>query len=319
MTLKKESRNRKSLLNGPGKDFIGLFGVHGAAALTLVLVVGFSFPCTASDEAGANLSRRLSMESAANENPFLLLPHRPNFILPFYYNTDPNARVQGLNEEDLDHVEMFFQVSLKILVDHKFLGTGGDLYAAYTSQSWWQAYNADRSSPFRETNHEPELFLFFESDSQLLGMKNSGLVLGASHQSNGQGGDLSRSWNRVYLNFLFSRGNMVIGVKPWYRIPEKEKSDPEDPSGDDNPDISEYMGYGELAFLFSHRSHNFTMLLRNNLKKDNKGAVALGWSYPLSKKIKGYVQFFDGYGESLIDYNYHSTRLGIGLLMADWL
>jgi len=293
--------------------------VQGATVLVLAVVMGFSSPGTASGENDAGLSRRRSLEATANENPFLLLPHRPNFILPFYYNTDPNAEVQGLSEEDLDHVEMYFQVSLKILVDEEFWGSGGDLYAAYTSRSWWQAYKSDRSSPFRETNHEPELFLFFESDFNFLGMKNSGVVLGVSHQSNGQGGDLSRSWNRVYLNFLLSRGNMLISVKPWYRIPEKEKEDPEDPSGDDNPDINEYMGPGELGFLFSHRNHTFTILLRNNFKEDNKGTVVLGWSYPLTRKIKGYVQFFDGYGESLVDYNHRSTRLGLGLLMADWL
>jgi len=287
--------------------------------MILILGAGLPSPCFAINEIEEVLNHRRELEKTARENPYFLLPHRPNFIVPFYYNTDPNARVQGLSEEELDHVEMYFQVSLKILVDESFLETGGDLYAAYTSQSWWQAYNADRSSPFRETNHEPEMFLFFESDFNFLGMKNSGVVLGASHQSNGQGGDLSRSWNRIYMNFLLSRGNMMMNVKPWYRIPEKKKSDPEDPSGDDNPDITKYMGYGELGFLFSHRNHNFTMLLRNNFKEDNKGAVALGWSYPLSKKIKGYVQFFDGYGESLIDYNHRSTRLGFGLLMADWL
>ena len=110
-----------------------------------------------------------------------------------------------------------------------------------------------------------------------------------------------------------------MSVKPWYRIPEREKEDPQDASGDDNQDLTEYMGPGELSFLFAHRNHTFTVLLRNNFRKDNKGAMELGWSYPLSKKIKGYIQLFDGYGESLIDYNHRETRLGFGLLMADWL
>lgn len=287
--------------------------------LALAVCLGFCLPCAASDETGDGIDRRLALEAAARENPFLLLPHRPNYIMPFYYSTDPNEEVQGLSEGELDEVEMFFQVSLKILVDEEFLGSGADLYAAYTSRSWWQAYNSDRSSPFRETNHEPELFLFFDADYRLGGLTASGIALGVSHQSNGQGGDLSRSWNRLYLNFLFSRGNMVLSVKPWWRIPEEGKSGPDDPSGDDNPDLGEYMGPGELGFLFSHRNHTLSVLLRNNLREDNRGAVVLGWSYPLSRKIKGYVELFDGYGESLIDYDHRTTRFGLGLLMADWL
>ncbi|MBN2720726.1 MAG: phospholipase A [Proteobacteria bacterium] len=290
-----------------------------AAALVCTLWSGLWSPCSASDDTVRDLSNRMVMEQAAEENPFLLLPHRPNYILPFYYSTDPNAEVQGLSEDELDRIEMLFQISLKVLIDNDFLGSKGDLYAAYTSRSWWQAYNGERSSPFRETNHEPEMFLFFDTDFGILGMKAFGVVAGVSHQSNGQGGDLSRSWNRVYLDLLLSRKNMIVNVKPWYRIPEKEKKDPQDPSGDDNPDLMEYMGPGELSFVFAHRNHTFTVLLRNNLRKDNKGAVELGWSYPLSKKIKGYVRFFEGYGESLIDYNHRETRLGFGLLMADWL
>jgi phospholipase A1 len=288
-------------------------------ALFLAMLFGLVFPCSASTEPEQGVRYRLAMEAAAVDNPFLLLPHHPNYIFPFSYSLEPNNEVLGLSEGDLKKVEIFFQVSLKLMISENFLGTEGDLYAAYTNRSWWQAYNAERSSPFRETNHEPELFWLFDTDWTLPGFDNSTTVLGVSHQSNGQGGDLSRSWNRIYLNLLLERRNTILSFKPWYRIPERDKESPDDPGGDDNPDINHYMGCWELGLLAVRGKSNFTVLLRNNLRQDNRGAVQLGWSYPLSGKVKGYMQLFDGYGDSLIDYDHRTTRLGVGFLLADWL
>ncbi|MCJ7501340.1 phospholipase A, partial [bacterium] len=67
------------------------------------------------------------------------------------------------------------------------------------------------------------------------------------------------------------------------------------------------------------KDHSFTMMLRNNLRSDNRGAVEVGWSYPLKGRMKGYLQIFEGYGESLVDYDYRMTRVGMGILLADWL
>jgi phospholipase A1 len=59
--------------------------------------------------------------------------------------------------------------------------------------------------------------------------------------------------------------------------------------------------------------------LRDNLDwNENRGSVNLGWSFPLTRKMKGYVQYFNGYGESLIDYNRYQERFGIGIKLSDW-
>jgi phospholipase A1 len=119
---------------------------------------------------------------------------------------------------------------------------------------------------------------------------------------------------------VLEKNNLVLSLKPWYRIPEERKTSPDDPGGDDNPDIRKYMGSAEVGFFYKYEKHSFSIMARNNLRKDqNKGAIELGWTYPMSSKIKGYLQVFDGYGESLIDYDHRATRVGAGILLADWL
>jgi phospholipase A1 len=56
------------------------------------------------------------------------------------------------------------------------------------------------------------------------------------------------------------------------------------------------------------------MLARRNFGKKH-GAVQLGWAFPVRDNLKGYTQFFSGYGQSLIDYNYSQMSLGAGFLI----
>ncbi|MFA9420991.1 MAG: phospholipase A, partial [Gammaproteobacteria bacterium] len=89
---------------------------------------------------------------------------------------------------------------------------------------------------------------------------------------------------------------------------------------DDNPDIEKYLGNGQLGMVWQlSRNHNLELMLRNNLRSDNKGAIELGWTYPFATHFRGYVQYFNGYGESLIYYNVHSERLSLGIKFTDWL
>lgn len=254
--------------------------------------------------------RSLEAERKTRFSPFVMSPHKQNYVLLASYNRSPNFEIYNIPASDFDRVEMKFQFSFKMPVVENLLGTGADLYAAYTNLSFWQAYNRQISSPFRETVHEPEMFLSIPTDWSLLGWKTPRVQLGAVHQSNGQGGYLSRSWNRFYADFIFEKDNFLVSVKPWYRVPE---------SNDDNPDISHFMGRYELTGLYKHGDQAFSLMTRNLLKGDGLTTFQLDWSFPLYQRWRGYVQYFKGYGESLVDYDARSNRLGFGVQLTDWL
>lgn len=262
------------------------------------------------------LEQRLQEERRSRESRFSILPHKPNYLLPVAYNSTPNNAVYtGLvgGNENLDELEVKFQLSIKTPIWDDIFDDNGTLYVAYSQVAYWQAYNSGYSAPFREINFEPEIFLSFKTGYEFLGITSQAVTVGFNHQSNGRAKPLSRSWNRVTANLVFGSGNTYITLRPWFRIPESSQDD-------DNPHMEKYYGYGELTILHKIRENTLTMMLRNNLRTSgNKGAVQLDWSFPLHKKLKGYVQFFNGYGESLVDYNHSNNRIGVGVMLTDWL
>ena len=267
------------------------------------------------------IQERLVLEKSVSKNPFAILPHRPNYLLPVSYSRlNSELYEPQLQGNDLDNVETKFQVSLKFVVAENFVFDGLNLQFAFTSTSWWQSYNSAISAPFRETNYEPELIFAYTKPWSLLGLPVKHGFVSLNHQSNGHSGILSRSWNRVIGGLSFEHRRVVWQTQLWWRFPEDAKTNPDDPAGDDNPDIEKFMGHGQLSALWRlSRNHNLEVMLGNNPRSDNKGAIEIGWSYPFTSHVRGFVQYFNGYGESLIYYNESSQRLSIGIKLTDWL
>lgn len=262
------------------------------------------------------LQKRMQQEKQASGLLFSILPHKSNYLLPVSYNSSPNNAVYGWSsdsQESLDNLEVKFQISIKTPLWENIFGDNGTLYVAYSQLAFWQAYNTKISAPFREIIFEPEIFLTFNTGYEFYGITSQVMSIGFNHQSNGKSLPLSRNWNRIVANLLFNRGDTYLVLRPWFRIPEALQDD-------DNPNTEKYYGYGELQLIQKLGDHTLTMLLRNNLRTSgNKGAVQLDWSFPLHKKLRGYVQYFNGYGESLVDYNHSNNRVGIGVMLTDWL
>ncbi|MFC3530587.1 phospholipase A [Vogesella facilis] len=266
------------------------------------------------------LARQWDLDGDSQIGTFVLRAHQPTYILPLWYQFSPNARPGTPTQEPvalfgqkLSNVEVKYQISFKSKLWQNVLGTPADLWFGYTQQSHWQMYNKRQSSPFRDTDYEPELMLTTPLPSQWhwgdwrLRMAGVGLL----HQSNGQTDPLSRSWNRVYAMLGAEYGNLSLLGRWWYRLPEAEQQD-------DNPDMSRFMGYGDVQAIYHLGAHTIGGKLRYNALR-GKGALQLDWTFPVNGRLRGYVQGFSGYGENLLDYNHHSRGIGVGLMLTDWL
>ena len=211
------------------------------------------------------VAERLEKDRENTLEPFTILAHRPNYLLFAAYNDNKNysdSFNEAFNETDdrLDDTEAQFQLSLKVPMATNLFDKNLDVYGAYTVRSFWQVYNDDESAPFRETNHEPEIWLQTYPKFSLFGLNSSVVQFGLNHQSNGRNDPISRSWNRVFANFVFAKENFALSFKPWYRISE-------DIEDDNNPDITDFMGHYELRGAYkTSNNHTFSLMSRNNLE-----------------------------------------------------
>ena len=243
--------------------------------------------------------------------------HEPNYLLFARYSNDVNREPYEplfdafADDYDFENVEAKFQLSFK-----GRLATTEDrrwgLWFAYTQQSNWQVYAGDISSPFRETNYMPELFGSFRPGVELGGWQWNLLNFGFTHQSNGRADPISRSWDRLFVEGGFERDNLALIVRAWTRVRPGDYED-------DNPDITDYLGYGQLTALYRRGENTFTLLGRGNLAT-GKGAAQFAWtSQPVLGPMRVYFQLFSGYGESLIDYDWNQTTVGLGVTLNDLL
>ncbi len=263
------------------------------------------------------LTSRMKSEQVTQFDPYVLTPHRRNYLLPVITTNNINrlqyADVEGY-EQNLEDYEAKFQLSFKVPFNKESLLFEDDqLFFGLTVQSWWQVYSSNISKPFRETNYMPEVFYATSTGWHPFGT-NTALVFGLEHLSNGRSQPLSRSWNRGYTQFVVEKGRFVFSFKPWIRLQEDAKTDPLQSSGDDNPNITDYVGDYEFTTAYSDGDFEYILRLKHAIDT-GRGSAELNWTFPLGGKFIGYTSIFTGYGESLIDYNHKQTRFGIGIAL----
>ncbi len=268
-----------------------------------------------------NMTERWELDTTAVRGTFLITPYKPIYILLGKYSSNPNEQPRSENESpeyiipegiNYDNVELKFQLSFKTKVLQKVLWGQADLWVAYTQKSFWQIYNTELSRPFREINYEPEVILNFPVKFRFFGFKTRMVGIAFNHLSNGKSEPFSRSLNRVILHAGLERKNWTVYVRSWYGMSDY---------GSDNPDISDYMGRGDLNVIYAKNGNVFSFIGGYNLNFNSnpRGSSEFSWSYPIKNNLKGFLQVSHGYGESLIDYNHLQTTVGLGVSLIEWL
>jgi phospholipase A1/A2 len=189
------------------------------------------------------------------------------------------------------------------------------LYFGYTQTSLWNL--TQESKPFTDTAYRPSFFYFEPAVwTSPTGRHNLSVAGGFEHESNGRGEPQSRSINILYLRpawrtFLDDKHYVFVAPKMWIYLDR-----------DENPDIQRYRGYFDLNLRVGRVDG---LQLSTNYRKgtDTFGSVQVDLSYPIRQPFfadaGGYLpfQYFNGYGESFIDYNIRGPaqyRLGFAIV-----
>ncbi len=216
-----------------------------------------------------------------------------------------------------------FQLSMK----YRLLNEEGPLaskfpalkgvHVAFTQRSLWAI--TDVSSPFFDTSYLPELL--FQSLAPRMeprgGLRWVGWQAAFQHESNGRGGADSRS-----LNYFYFRPLLVWGdVDGWHLLLRPKLIAYAGDLGDENADIRRYRGYGEARVVLTQGNRLSLSLLGRTGSGFEKGSLQVDLSYPtvfLRGNFAMYLQlqYWSGYGESLLDYNRRSEAVRAGFSLA---
>ncbi len=261
------------------------------------------------------LRNRIDKAISQQKDHISLLQYRENYLVYSYF-------LNGVNQQPVDSAfpneehsfldyEMQFQFSFMVPIALNIFDIPLSVYGAYTNRSFWQLFDKEDSRPFRETNHEPEIWLAWDYDLSWGDLKAPMIWFGFRHQSNGQYVNMSRGWNRIYTQAFFGYKHWSSSAIFWHRL---KGGSPEDKRFD----YEKFIGSGELRLDYTFQKSELGMIYAYSFSGFDFGSVTLQYSHAMSNAVDFYVRYFDGYGESLIDIEYISQTISVGILLNEW-
>ena len=207
---------------------------------------------------------------------------------------------------DKHNSDVKFQISFQQRLTKSVLPFHSYLYLFYTQKAMWNVF--ERSLPFHDLNFNPGVGL-----SRHIIMKNrliGKLTVMLEHESNGRDGIHSRSWNKFSVaGEAYISPFLMAHAKFWIPIID----------GEYNRDILRYSGIYQAGFQAVSSDDKWvldmTLVKRKGWNLNFNTIVQLGYRINHNSNQFIMLQYYNGYGESLLDYNQFHSRLRIGLLI----
>lgn len=196
-----------------------------------------------------------------------------------------------------------FQISIRHRLTKSHLPYNTFLYLTYTQKSFWNIYK--ESSPFRDINYNPSIGLgkYIIHNNRLKGS----VSFQFEHESNGKEAELSRSWNMLSLSTkYFYNKQIFFAAKFWLPFVD----------GENNSDLLDYKGIGYLSVNYVTKDKRWWITSDLNPKKGtgniNTTLTAAFKTSSMSNQYI-YIAFFNGYGDSLLDYKRYDMNIRVGI------
>ncbi len=267
------------------------------SALT-ILILSFVMSLTTDAQLVPVEDQREFIDSLKHEldyGPFFGL-YKDNY---FTVGTAPFQKPTSMNSD------VKFQISLAIRLTNATLPWNSFVFLTYTQKTFWNVFQ--NSMPMRDLNFNPSIGWskpFFNKDRYM-----GKLSLLLEHESNGKDGDASRSWNRLslYGSTIIDEW-LMVHAKYWIPIID----------GQNNRDILRYYGIFQGGVVATTRNKKFsfglTWLKRKGWNLNFNTIWDLTWTVSEKTNLNLFAQYYNGYGENLLDYNKFHSRLRVGIV-----
>jgi phospholipase A1 len=205
-----------------------------------------------------------------------------------------------------DNSDVKFQISISQRLTKSTLPWNTYIFLMYTQKVFWDVFK--RSMPMHDLSFNPGLGIskpLFNKDRYV-----GKATLLVEHESNGRDEEQSRSWNRISLgaSIIIDDWIMVHG-KAWIPIVD----------GENNRDILRYTGLWQNGVVLSTPNKQFiwgvTLTKRKGKIFNFNTTVDFSWRMWNKANQYFYIQYYNGYGESLLDYNKFQSMIRIGLVI----
>lgn len=207
------------------------------------------------------------------------------------------------NEEiNKQTADVKYQISISQRLTKSRLPFNSTLLLTYTQKSFWDIYK--NSSPFADNNYNPGLTLVKPvlSNQQLKGVA----TLSLEHESNGLDSIYSRSWNFMTLSFVyFYNANISVQARIWTGN-----------LGEENKDLFQFRGNGLIALNYrSNKDKFWVSLVLNPTLRIRAVNTILELNFKPTETANQYIflQWYNGYGENLFDYNQYTSMVRFGI------